>query len=80
MKKVQPKGPYCLGGYCGFGEVALEMAQQLTTKGEKVMFLALFEFYFPTDFKPINYKERLKHYYNELKRFLLKKKHQYFME
>src|SRR6476620_3098627 len=32
MKKIQPKGPYCLGGYCGFGEVALEMAQQLTAE------------------------------------------------
>lgn len=74
MKKIQPEGPYCLAGYCGFGEVALEMAQQLTAKGEKVIFLALFEFYFPTAISSIYYKERLKYYYNELKSISIKEK------
>ena len=79
MKKIQPEGPYCLGAYCDFGEVALEMAQQLTAKGEKVSFLALFDFYHPTAIKPINnpidfYKERLKHYYRELKSISIKEK------
>ena len=41
MKKIQPNGPYCLGGYCDVGEVALEMAQQLTAEGEKVKFLSI---------------------------------------
>ncbi|TKK67990.1 amino acid adenylation domain-containing protein [Ilyomonas limi] len=74
MKKIQPEGPYCLGGYCGFGEVALEMAQQLTAKGDKVTFLALFEFYFPTAFKPVDYKERLKYYLDGLKNYPVKEK------
>ena len=74
MKKIQPNGPYCLGGYCGFGEVALEVAQQLTAKGEKIIFLALFEFYFPTAFKTVNYKDRFSYYYSELKKISIKEK------
>src|SRR5205814_1254454 len=29
MRKVQPKGPYYIGGYCFGGTVAFEMANQL---------------------------------------------------
>jgi len=36
IRKVQPKGPYLLGGYCFGGQVAFEMAQQLQREGEKV--------------------------------------------
>jgi amino acid adenylation domain-containing protein len=36
IKRVQPHGPYSLGGYCLGGIVALELAQQLTSSGEKV--------------------------------------------
>jgi thioesterase domain-containing protein len=67
MKKIQPKGPYCLGGYCGFGEVALEMAQQLTAEGEEVALLALFEFYFPAVIKPFKLKERFEYYQEQLR-------------
>jgi len=79
MKKIQPEGPYCLGAYCDFGEVALEMAQQLTAKGEQVSFLALFDFYHPSAMRTLNnpvdyYKERLKHYYKELNSVSLKQK------
>lgn len=74
MKKIQPEGPYCLGGYCGFGEVALEMAQQLTAKGEEVAFLALFEFYYPAVIKPFKLKERFEFYYEELKNLTAGKK------
>ncbi len=80
MKKIQPNGPYCLGGYCGFGEVALEMAQQLTAEGEKLTFLALFEFYFPTVIRPFTLKERFEYYYNELKKIPTKKKALLFSE
>jgi thioesterase domain-containing protein len=43
IKKVQPRGPYYLGGYCMGGTVALEMAQQLVRRGEKVALLALLD-------------------------------------
>ncbi len=74
MKRIQPEGPYCLGGYCGFGEVALEMAQQLAANGEKVTFLALFEFYYPSAIQPIDYRQRLVYYCDQLLRISVKEK------
>lgn len=43
IQRVQPHGPYFLGGYCLGGTVALEMAQQFRKKGEQVALLALFD-------------------------------------
>ncbi|WP_299489567.1 AMP-binding protein [Acaryochloris sp. IP29b_bin.137] len=43
MRKVQPKGPYYIGGQCFGGIVAFEMGQQLLRQGEKVAFLALID-------------------------------------
>jgi len=43
LRRVQPHGPYFLGGYCMGGTVALEMAQRLTAQGEEVALLALFD-------------------------------------
>jgi thioesterase domain-containing protein/acyl carrier protein len=43
LQRVQPHGPYFLGGYCMGGTVALEMAQQLRARGEKIALLALFD-------------------------------------
>ena len=43
IRKMQPHGPYFLGGYCMGGTVALEMAQQLKAQGEQVALLALFD-------------------------------------
>jgi len=80
MKKIHPAGPYCLGGYCGFGEVALEMAQQLTAEGEKVTFLALFEFYSPAVMKPFDLKERIQYYYHQLGELSIQKKMMLFYE
>ncbi len=45
IQKLQPEGPYFLGGYCSGGTVALEIAQQLKAQGQKVALLALFETY-----------------------------------
>ncbi len=36
LLKVQPTGPYVLGGYCNGGLVAFEMARQLLARGMKV--------------------------------------------
>jgi pimeloyl-ACP methyl ester carboxylesterase len=43
MRKVQPYGPYFLGGYCMGGTIAYEMAQQLRAQGQQVALLALFD-------------------------------------
>jgi pimeloyl-ACP methyl ester carboxylesterase len=42
IRKVQPAGPYYLGGYCFGGIVAFEMAQQLRRQGEVAALVALF--------------------------------------
>jgi thioesterase domain-containing protein/acyl carrier protein len=43
IRRVQAHGPYFLGGYCGGGTIAYEVAQQLQADGERVALLALFD-------------------------------------
>jgi phthiocerol/phenolphthiocerol synthesis type-I polyketide synthase E len=43
IRRVQPHGPYFLGGYCMGGTMAFEVAQQLVGEGEPVALLALFD-------------------------------------
>lgn len=43
IRKVQPHGPYLLGGYSFGGVVALELAQQVRRQGEEVRLLALLD-------------------------------------
>lgn len=43
IKKIQPDGPYILGGASLGGTIALEMAQQLETQGEEVALLVMFD-------------------------------------
>jgi amino acid adenylation domain-containing protein len=45
VRKVQPEGPYRIGGYSFGGLVAYEMAQQLEALGEDTALLALFDTY-----------------------------------
>lgn len=45
VRSVQARGPYYLGGYCLGGTIALEMAQQLTTEGERVALVAMVDTY-----------------------------------
>jgi thioesterase domain-containing protein/NRPS condensation-like uncharacterized protein/acyl carrier protein len=47
IKKLQPQGPYMLAGLSNGGNIALEMAQQLLDRGEKVSILAMFDTYGP---------------------------------
>jgi amino acid adenylation domain-containing protein len=42
IRRIQPSGPYRIGGYCFGGIVAFEMARQLRRQGETVDMLALF--------------------------------------
>ncbi len=41
IRKVQPEGPYVLGGYCFWAVIALEMARQLIKGGHEVSLLFL---------------------------------------
>ena len=43
IRTVQPHGPYFLGGYSFGGVLALEMAQQLRSQGEKIALVAMFD-------------------------------------
>ncbi|MQA66196.1 MAG: hypothetical protein GEU76_09900, partial [Alphaproteobacteria bacterium] len=45
IRKVQPEGPYYIGGHSFGGRVAYVMAQQLCAAGQDVAFLALFDTY-----------------------------------
>lgn len=45
LQAAQPEGPYFLGGYCMGGTIALEMAQQLHNRGQRVSLLAMLETY-----------------------------------
>jgi amino acid adenylation domain-containing protein len=45
MKLLQPSGPYHIGGYCGGGIIAHEMAHQLVANGDEVSILVLIEYY-----------------------------------
>jgi amino acid adenylation domain-containing protein len=42
IRKIQPHGPYRIGGYCFGGIVAVEMAQQLRRAGAELAIVALF--------------------------------------
>jgi thioesterase domain-containing protein/acyl carrier protein len=43
VRTIQPAGPYHLGGFSFGGSVALEMAQQLHARGERVALLAILD-------------------------------------
>jgi thioesterase domain-containing protein len=53
LRKIQPKGPYLLGGYCVGGIIAFEMACQLMEAGEKVNLLALLDVERPSAYRAI---------------------------
>jgi amino acid adenylation domain-containing protein/non-ribosomal peptide synthase protein (TIGR01720 family) len=68
IKLSQPTGPYVVGGFCGGGKIALEVAHQLKAQGDHVAALVLFEFYSPRaaiSKKTITYKKRRLAYYKD---------------
>ena len=67
IQKVQPQGPYQLGGWCFGGIVAFEMANQLHKQGQEVKLLILIDTYSPTAFRSKNQLDKIK-----LLSFLLK--------
>lgn len=48
VQRIQPDGPYLLGGWSLGGVIAFEMAQQLERQGHAVALLALFDSYAPS--------------------------------
>jgi len=48
IRKVQPKGPYLIGGSCVGGVVAFEIAQQLRRLGEEIALLVLVDSRYPS--------------------------------
>jgi amino acid adenylation domain-containing protein len=45
IRRVQPHGPYYIGGFCFAGVVAYEMARQLSEQGEELGMVALIDSY-----------------------------------
>jgi thioesterase domain-containing protein len=68
-RKVQPEGPYFLGGLSFGGIVAFEMAQQLCSVGQKVALLALFDTPTPWAFTPKSLFPRLAGHLRNVRRF-----------
>jgi acyl transferase domain-containing protein/thioesterase domain-containing protein len=48
IRRLQPHGPYFLGGYSGGGVIAFEMAQQLRRAGEQTAMLVFIDTFCPT--------------------------------
>jgi amino acid adenylation domain-containing protein len=59
LQRVQPRGPYFLGGYSFGGTIAFEMARQLVAQDETVGLLALFDTYGPGYPKLLPVRKRL---------------------
>ncbi len=47
IRKIQPHGPYLVGGYSFGGAIAFEIAQQLAAQGEQDALVVLFDTNFP---------------------------------
>ena len=76
IQKIQPIGPYLLGGYSFGGELAFEMSRQLLQQGEKVDKLILFDCNGPNSSKRLPFSQRVTIHFNNL----LKRKHNYAIE
>ena len=57
VKRVQPTGPYRLGGWSMGGVVAYEMARQLIERGDEVSLLTLIDARLPTRFERLIAKD-----------------------
>jgi thioesterase domain-containing protein len=61
IRRVQPSGPYYIGGFSGGGVAAFEVAQQLLKAGEKVAALVLLESTNPL-LAPMTLRERARYH------------------
>jgi len=65
LMKIQPQGPYYLAGMCYGGNVAFEMAQQLTISGHRVAFLGILD----SNYAPRR-RKTLHYYYHKVRGFI----------
>jgi non-ribosomal peptide synthase protein (TIGR01720 family) len=54
LQAAQPRGPYCLAGFCFGGSLAFEVAKQLRKRGEPVAFLGLLDSFYLPGVNPIS--------------------------
>jgi acyl-CoA synthetase (AMP-forming)/AMP-acid ligase II/thioesterase domain-containing protein/acyl carrier protein len=67
IRKVQPEGPYYLGGYSFGGRVAYVIARMLRAAGEEVALLALIDTYCHAGRRRVGLREWLRHHRDRLK-------------
>ncbi len=60
LVKVQPEGPYYLGGLSFGGIVAFEVARKLAAKGQETALLVMFDAMLPSAYKPLSLDRRLR--------------------
>jgi amino acid adenylation domain-containing protein len=73
IQKIQPNGPYYLGGYCIGGLIAYEIAQQLRAAGQKVELLVLIEAFVPGKLQYLHERTGLTEFLdNHIAEFLLR--------
>ena len=77
MRKVQPEGPYHIGGFCYGGELAFEMAQQLLAQGQATDFLAIIFVYLQGSIHASGFRERLAHHLRLFMKGNLREKAEY---
>ncbi|MBG1268288.1 thioesterase domain-containing protein [Nostoc sp. WHI] len=65
IRTLQPEGPYLLGGHSFGGVIAFEMAQQLSSQGQHIALLALFDSHVPGAMKKIPIANRLSYKWNQ---------------
>lgn len=58
LRRIQPRGPYALGGYSLGGLIALEMAQQLVRRGEPIEVLCVVDSYVHEQCLPLGARTR----------------------
>jgi aspartate racemase len=69
LRRIQPEGPYALGGHSYGGIVAFEMARQLHIQGQRIALLAILDSDTPTEPDRSDLLKRLLGHLNVLRRF-----------
>ena len=59
IRKIQPHGPYHLGGYSQGGCIAFEMAQQLRREGDEVATLLMLDSANPQGLRRLNWRKQI---------------------
>ena len=64
--RVQPQGPYLLGGFCSGGFVAMEIAERLRARGQQIVQLIMLDTYSLPD-TTLTRRDKLRIHWNRLK-------------